>query len=818
MICEDAQTGARRACLGPRDASVDGSGMTWVARAALAALLACGSGARASSDIVGTAVDVWEEAPLKDVQVWAHSPSQDVSRFARTDAQGRFHFAQLPPGTYSLLFSTEQDRSQHRYWVLRKEDVLLRDGVTLRVDAALVEESGTMICFGGRDRDVNRSRTDWSLTPSYLGGFAVGRSTPVQGAVRSLDGLLALAAGGRTDASGAGISFHGASAFENRHVLEGISTSDPSFGTNALPLSTELLGSFLLTTGGYAPEMGRVSGGLIEATLPTDATPLVDLATLDTVEYDDALEAAKSLHGSVFGSWAPGVLEGPRASDTGTLQHLGDFGATVGGPLIPERLSFFAGVTPALSRVATPRSAQQGEPSRFTDQRSVQALAKLTYSPSLAHVLSLSWVTTPASLRGASPPVGDAWTGSGSDSTTTLMALGYSGYPGPVQVDARVGWLRQQGSDAAFPHERERLQANARTTYRLKALGAHVFRAGADAEFLRDAPLGASATSQQVGVFVQDFWDVRDWFAVNGGVRYDVQWLRDTDGGPALRLGRPFSPRLGVVLDPSGRTFSRFFAHVAKVQGPVLLGLLTPPSSRVSLAPGLVAPSSTEFLAGVELPLMSEDTLGATYTHRRLETGLRSLNRDDGGLVLVNPGTGLGADLPEARRTYEAVMLEWRRTLRFGWQAQVSYTWSRLRGNDAGLMLLSDARGVPRLVTDTEAREPDALLPADRTHILKAFGSREFKHSHRLKSVLGLSYLGGSGTPVDGVAERLPWSHTVNVHVDVRYRVDRVANASFSLDVFNLLNGQAETRLDVAGAPLRYPLPRQVRIGVRYTF
>ncbi|WP_279636929.1 hypothetical protein [Corallococcus llansteffanensis] len=41
---------------------------------------------------------------------------------------------------------------------------------------------------------------------------------------------------------------------------------------------------------------------------------------------------------------------------------------------------------------------------------------------------------------------------------------------------------------------------------------------------------------------------------------------------------------------------------------------------------------------------------------------------------------------------------------------------------------------------------------------------------------------------------------------------------SFSLDVFNLFNVQAATRMDAFDVPLGHQPPRQLRLQARYTF
>ncbi len=61
-----------------------------------------------------------------------------------------------------------------------------------------------------------------------------------------------------------GVSIHGTAPWESRYVLDGLSTSDPVWGGNALPLSVELIDDVQVRTGGLPAEYGRATGGLLE--------------------------------------------------------------------------------------------------------------------------------------------------------------------------------------------------------------------------------------------------------------------------------------------------------------------------------------------------------------------------------------------------------------------------------------------------------------------------------------------------------------------------------------------------------------------------
>ena len=67
-----------------------------------------------------------------------------------------------------------------------------------------------------------------------------------------------------------------------------------------------------------------------------------------------------------------------------------------------------------------------------------------------------------------------------------------------------------------------------------------------------------------MGGFVQDSWSVLDKVTVNLGARYDAQHSTATDGKLGLTLPNQWSPRLGLIYDPTQRGGSKFFVNYAR--------------------------------------------------------------------------------------------------------------------------------------------------------------------------------------------------------------------------------------------------------------
>ncbi|MCY1076519.1 TonB-dependent receptor [Archangium lansingense] len=441
----------------------------WMRQMAGVVVVAClsfSAAAQADTAIIGTVSNAETKEPVPDVVVSATSPSLQGERVVVADAQGQFRIPDVPPSVYTLRFDKESFKPFSR------TDIPVRPDRTVRVTVALEPmpmEDEYPGC-GSPVVDVGSTTTGMNIYQDFTQHFALNRPMDKRGAARSFESLAELAPGARSDAYGA--SIHGASPFENAYWVDGLSTNEPVLGVNALPLSTEFLQDLSIVTGGYMPEHGRATGGVFRAVTRT---------------------GSNEFHGSVFGNWVPGFLGGtpePASGPTWTitgqnrLSLQGDVGATLGGPILKDRLWFFAGVAPAFTRVEHTRTltarrlgpdgANVSTPipgtshSFHAEERSLQAMGKLTwFLTDHRQNLSLSVITTPARSGGDGMLTVDPLTGgvrefiNGSptavpyrelDGNFTTAALTYSGtfLDHRLYVDTNLAWSRQTASSTPY--------------------------------------------------------------------------------------------------------------------------------------------------------------------------------------------------------------------------------------------------------------------------------------------------------------------------------------------------------------------------------
>jgi hypothetical protein len=377
------------------------------------ALLTClvGSAALAqgTSVLFGTIVDASTREPLPDVVVTARAPTLQGEQVVVTDSAGQYRLPQLPSGVYTLSFDKEA------YRPISRGGITLRLGYSVRVNVELLHESALteeILVMGTPPTiDVGSTTTGLNLNQEFIRDVVVIAPGGKNAAARSFESLAELAPGAVTDPYG--VSLSGATSPENQYLIDGISVNDPSTGLNGTPLSLEFVQEVNVLTGGYLPEYGRATGGVIDVVTKS---------------------GSNEFHGSVFGNLAPGALatggreirqEVGAISGRESLWNLGDFGAELGGPILRDKLWFYGGIAPSFTRYQLERNLNvrvldengaplvdedgftrtqriEGTQQRFfADQRSLQYIGKLTYQVSQNHTVALSVLGTPGSSGGS---------------------------------------------------------------------------------------------------------------------------------------------------------------------------------------------------------------------------------------------------------------------------------------------------------------------------------------------------------------------------------------------------------------------------------
>ena len=375
----------------------------------------------------------------------------------------------------------------------------------------------------------------------------------------------------------------------------------------------------------------------------------------------------------------------------------------------------------------------------------------------------------------------------------------------------------------------------------------------------------AVSHSQIVGFFVQDSWSIMDKVTVNLGFRYDSLSLKGDDGVVRIALNDQISPRIGFVFDPTQAGRSKIYANYGRyyeqipldiadrelsaeptifawhsttcsplaqggVAGCDAATLITSdfrPSRRwrvnsadqVPVDPNLKSTANDEIVAGGEYEIIPNARLGVSYTYRNLVRTVEDMSNDEANTYFIgNPGEGIADTFPHAKRTYNAVTVQFSKTFADLWLAQMSYTFATLRGNYDGLYRPEDGQLDPNLNSTFDLKSlllnQDGPLGNDITHTIKLYAAKEFPVLPVLSISLGVGFTASSGIPINylgaqvlygpgqayilerGSGGRLPWVTSFDSRLSVNYQINRDIKVTLSVDAFNLFNSQRPTAVD----------------------
>jgi hypothetical protein len=279
-------------------------------------------------------------------------------------------------------------------------------------------------------------------------------------------------------------------------------------------------------------------------------------------------------------------------------------------------------------------------------------------------------------------------------------------------------------------------------------------------------------------LFVQDAWQIDPRFLLNAGFRWSRQTMHNLSTGTvAFRVYDGVQPRLGFVYQPGRIGTERIYGSYGRVANQIVMwGVIVNGVGAETLAVFPQDPredtngetinfatlTTGGFPADGTLRGETADEWAIGYErqlHRGIALSVRAVRRAHRDAVQVggdtlasqlwgNVGRGALAHFPRPRRTYHALEFTVERDPgpRSPW-LRLSYVLSRTYGNYPGLYgsdwQLDFAHFGPMYFVPEQQLNGTGLLPNDRTHVVKLFGSQ--KVGPRL--VFGGSLLVASGTP-----------------------------------------------------------------------
>lgn len=333
-------------------------------------LLASDAMAQTTGRIEGRVVDS-SGAVIPGVSVRATSPNLQGARSAITDADGRFRMPGLPPGAYKVMaeltgFATVEASARVTLDGTAALDLTLHPSsvtevVTVTAEAAVIDPTST--------------------TTGAKFDEALFNMMPV---TRTFQGLAFAAPGVVPGGLGTNPSVAGASAAENRYVMDGLDTTDPAFGTVGSTLPFEFIQEVEIKTGGYQAEYGGALGGVVNV--------LTKSGTND-------------FHGNVFGYFR-GDSTASSSPVTATIgkdlfvDQEYDFGVGIGGALLKDKLWFYVAANPTFTDRRFQTRQQQ---EIIQENHRVLFSGKLNYQLNANHRVVASVFGDPGTINKSTP-------------------------------------------------------------------------------------------------------------------------------------------------------------------------------------------------------------------------------------------------------------------------------------------------------------------------------------------------------------------------------------------------------------------------------
>lgn len=383
--------------------------------------------------------------------------------------------------------------------------------------------------------------------------------------------------------------------------------------------------------------------------------------------------------------------------------------------------------------------------------------------------------------------------------------------------------------------------------------------------------------------FLQDSWLATSRLRINAGIRWDGQYLVGSDGKVAQRILDQWQPRIGFVYQPGELGSQKIFCSYGRFyeQLPLILTStffandintqffyyqdprqdLTPfyfKNISTTIQPeiqGLKGQYFDEFTLGYERRIGEDFRAGIKGIYRKLGEVVEDGEIESTGTkILGNPGSGNLSFLPKFTREYTALEITFQKP-RGTFNFLASYILSRNYGNYPGVFdsdIIYPNPNSGNLNLPIQLVNATGLLPNDRTHVLKFFGSYNFDFGLST----GTSFVLQSGTPVNaygpvppddgsnhvfhvkrGSVARTPttWDLNFRLSYDLGFLTQTFTRFRLLADIFHLFGAREAVLLqqgkylyyDKDGnlienpdflLPEKYQQPMTIRLGVEVNF
>ena len=492
------------------------------------------------------------------------------ARTTVTDAKGEYRFTAVDPGSYDITAELTGFRP------MKRENIQVSIGKT--VEGLFSMKVGglteTVDVIGESPLvDVTSSATDNSLSQDVLFNFPIRYGNVATALLNSLPGV------------NSGSAYGGDASSGNALLIDGVDTRDPSGGTAWTFYNFNIVEEVQAVGIGAPAEFGAFTGAVINTVTKSGGnrySGLFDVTyTSDGLGGDNISDTVKT--------------QNPTLADPAKTTELLDITTQISGPLIKDKLFFFA---------SAQRYHLQQDPSgplTLRDEVSPRFNGKLTWQPSPNDIVTgmvqydsyniigrpgVSAFVATDDLTNQEDAPEWVWLTQwrhlfGSNTFTEIKYTGWWGYfdltpkvQAPIHFDGETS-LYSVSQGWAYAADRGRHQVNASISHFADGWGRHDLKFGVEVERsrTRDRYLYNNNTyyydyggqpyyaygygydingrNRRESVFLQDAWKPTDRLTLNLGVRMDHMSGGEPDVD-SVYSNTMFAPRIGFAFDLTG--------------------------------------------------------------------------------------------------------------------------------------------------------------------------------------------------------------------------------------------------------------------------
>jgi hypothetical protein len=315
--------------------------------------------------LTGVVTDT-SRAPIPGVTVSATNVQTGAVRTAVSGSDGVFRFPDLDPGRYNVMVELQG------FQRASLENVIVLLGKTFSVDVELkpggVSETVSVSGTAEKQIDLQSVTLAHNITAEEFDRLPKARS---------FQAMALTAPGVNSGEIEGGFQVNGASGAENSFTVDGVATNSLIYGSSRQNTVFEYLQEVQVKTGGIDAEYGGALGGVISAVTKSGGN-------LFTGEghyyYAGSAMSAGPVKRLILD---PNDLKTVNYfTDDKQPNHGNEFGGSIGGPIVKDRLFFFGSLSPRIGRRTNTYNYSNGTDPGTVDQDQTlwQGFGKVTYA------------------------------------------------------------------------------------------------------------------------------------------------------------------------------------------------------------------------------------------------------------------------------------------------------------------------------------------------------------------------------------------------------------------------------------------------------